>query len=128
MGVASLVLGIFSIVLGVLPLLPLSGPASLVLAALGVPLGVLGVCLGLLSRSEALHSQRALGLHTAGLSVAVVGALVCTTWVGGMFYAQRKFQQAALSCQQDPRQCPGFRAQRVTPPAAPVPAPGPTAL
>lgn len=121
MGVASLVLGIISIVFGVLPLLPLGGPATLVLAALGLPLGVVGLCLGLMSRSEALLVKRAIGLYTAGLSTAVIGTLLCTAWVGGLIYAQRKIHYAAQACVKDPRACASINLPRLS--LTPVPAP-----
>lgn len=131
MGIASLVLGILSIAFGVLPLLPLGGPATLVLAALGLPLGVVGLCLGLLSRSEALLLKRAIGLYTAGLTTAVIGTLICTGWVGGLIYAQRKIHNAAEACLRDPKSCAAVNLPRLSltpasgedaaPPAQPAP-------
>lgn len=125
MGIASLVLGILSIVFGILPLLPLGGPATLVLAALGLPLGVVGVCLGLLSRSEALLLRRSIGLHTAALSTAVVGTLICAAWVGGLVYAQRKVQQAAQRCLRSPQECARINLPRLSlTPSLAAPHPG----
>ncbi|MCS6911754.1 MAG: hypothetical protein RMK29_00720 [Myxococcales bacterium] len=114
MGIASLILGILSIVFGVLPLLPLGGPATLVLAALGLPFGAVGVCLGLLSRSEAMLLRRSIGLHTAALSSAVVGTLVCAAWVGGLVYAQHKVRQAAQQCLRSPQDCVHIHLPRLS--------------
>lgn len=126
MGVASLVLGILSLLLGILPLFPLgplSGTLTLYLAAIGLPLGAVGVCLGIISRSEALITGRQVGRHTAGLSISVIGAIVCITWVGGLFYAQRKLIRAAEDCRRDPRLC--APAGLPTPSGAPRPAGNP---
>jgi hypothetical protein len=127
LGVASLVLGILSIVFGILPLLPVGGPATLFFAAVGLPLGAIGLCLGLWSRSEALLTHRAVGLHTAALSTAVVGTLICLIWVGSLFYAQRKVHQMVTLCQKDPLKCPKVHlpSLRLTPEAARPPTEAP---
>lgn len=109
MGFASLLLGCLSIVLGIVPLLPVGGPVSLLLAALGLPLGVLGICLALFSRSDAFHGDPhvdpEVGAYTAGLCAAVIGTLLCLAWIGGLFYAQRKIYHAAEQCRKDPQSC-----------------------
>lgn len=129
MGIASLIIGIFSIVLGVVPLLPLGGPALLTLTAVGLPLGILGLGLGLASRSGALRRKRDLSVSTAGLSASVAGTLICAAWIGGIYYMQRRIHQAAESCRRDPARClrslgdgPEERPRPAPPPTAPIPA------
>lgn len=122
MGVASLVLGIISIILGLMPLFPLgplAGVLTLYMAALGLPIGAVGVCLGLLSRSEALVHQRDPRLHTAGLSSSVIGAMICIAWVGGLFYAQRRLIHAGEACQKDPQHCAPVTMPTHEPPRPP---------